>query len=315
MKTNIRLAIGSAFAMLLLAACNSATPAATAAPQQAPAATDVVPPTPEVQSTQAETTSETISDTEIGAALTKYASVSAYRAEMEMKGQGALGLSTDENNPNSPETSLFTLNGDFKGTDSHYTLKGFLSSLLGVEPDAGVEAMIAGGKYYVKGPISMLGATDDKWYVLQADQSEAIAPPFQVSDFMSALSNSDVQLGSFQSSGSETLDGKTCNVFSADKTEAVKTLTALNAGSMPGVADMTSVNNATAKFSVCDDGYIHRMEMTLDAASSDDASQKASFTINIHLYDYNADVTITPPTDATPLDASNFMNDTTTPSN
>ena len=317
MKTNIRLAMSSALAILMLAACNTSptvNPPTTAPSQAEPtvAPTNAPAATPEVQSTVADTASETISDTALGAALTKFGAVSAYRAEMEMKGQGAIGLSTDDNNPNSPETSLFVLTGDFKGADSHYTLKGFLSSLLGVEPDAGVEAMIAGGKDYVKGPISMLGATDAKWYTLQGDQSEAIVPPFQVSDFLTALGNSDVQLGSFKSSGTETLDGNKCDILSADKTEATKALTALNAGSLPGVAEMTNVDNATAKFSLCADGYIHRVVLTLDTSSTDKSNLKANFTVSIHIYDYNAAITITPPTDAAVLTATDMMSDTTT---
>ncbi|HEY3342848.1 MAG TPA: hypothetical protein VGK81_12550 [Anaerolineae bacterium] len=324
MKTNIRLAIGSALAMLMLAACNSglsaSLPADSSATAAAPdAATVSATSAPEstsaaLQATVADTASQTTSDTPLGAALLKFGAVGSYRAEMEMKGQGAIGLSTDDTNPNSPETSLFVLSGDFKGPDSHYTLKGFLSSLLGVDPNAGMEAMIAGGKDYVKGPISMLGATDAKWYVLQGDQSAAIVPPFQVSEFLAALGNSDVQLGSFKSAGNETLDGKKCDILSGDKTEAAKTLTALGAGSLPGVADITNIDNATARFSLCDDGYIHRILLTLDTSTKDKPILKASFTVNIHMYDYNAAITITPPSDASALDATNIVTDTTTPS-
>jgi hypothetical protein len=326
MKANIRFMLGSTLVTIMLAACNSAqtvAPVATALPQatSTTAAVNTAAPaaTPEAQSTTAEAPAapggETLSTTDIGAALTKYAAISSYRVEMEMKGQGALGLSTDENNPNSAEMSLFTLNGDFKGADGHYTLKGFFSSLLGADAEAGVEAMIAGGKYYVKGPINLLGAKENKWYVLQDAQSEAVVPPFQVSDFFSSLSNSDAEFNNFKAAGTETVDGKACNIFSADKTEAVKALAALNAGSMPAAADVTTIENATAKFSICDDGLIHRVEMSMDSSSSEDTSVKASFKINIHIYDYNADITITAPTDAATLDTSSFMEGDATPTN
>ena len=165
---------------------------------------------------------------------------------------------------------------------------------------------MAGGKYYVKGPIALIGAKEAKWYVLEDSQSEAVAPPYQVSDFFAALNSSDVEFGNFKSDGTETLDGKSCKRYTADKTDAAKALTALSGGSMPTAADVTKVDNATAKFSICDDGLIHHVDMSMDSSSTEDANTKAHFTVAIHLYDYNAAITITPPADAAKLDMSSM---------
>ena len=316
MKTSTRFAISSTFVALVLAACSAGTtPAlpqestATVAPPTA--TTAPATPTPATEPTVADNAGETLDSSALGAALTKFASASAYRAEMEMKGKGAIGVSTDDSN--GEETSLFTLNGDFKGADGHYTLKGFLSSLLGVEPTTGVEAMIVGGKGYVHGPINLLGATEDKWYVLEGAQSQAINPPFDVSSYLGALSNSDVQLNNFKSAGNETVDGQNCQIFSGDKTEAAKALTALNAGMMPSAEDLANIDNATAKFSLCDDGYIHSIQLALDTSAKDNADTKASFSVNIHMYDFNASISIAAPEDASPLNTADLLNVTETP--
>lgn len=331
MNSSIRFMAGLVIPAFMLVACSSSLsmplPAQTSttavegslanatatAPASTRAATASTVAEGTIVPTHGSTAGNDQSDSPLGNALMKFGAASAYRSDMEMKGKGALGLSSDENNPNSPETSLFVLTGDFKGANSHYTLKGFLSSLLGVEPEAGVEAIVADGKSYVHGPVSLLGATENRWYVLEGQESDAITPPFQVSDFLSSLGNSDVQLGSFKVSGSDSVDGQKCDVLSGDKTEAAKALTALNAGTLPGVQDLSTIDNATAQFSLCDDGYIHRIELTLDISTNDKPPQKASFTVNIHMYDFNANIAITPPANAVPLQAVDNPDVTDTP--
>ena len=319
MNNRIWAILAAPILLLTLIACNattSAPPAAdTSAPPPATATTAVKPPaaaTLPPAPTQAVPLPASLNSV-LGVALRKFGEAKTYRAEMEMKGQGALGLSGDDTKPD-PWTSLFSLKGDFNQGDGLYTLKGFLTSLLGVEPDKGFEAMLVGDKGYVHGPVSLLGATDAKWYVLEADQSEAVAPPIDATDLISGLNSSGVDLSKFKKTGAETLDSAKCDVYSSDPAEAVKAMNALNPGSLPGVDEMSDIKTAEVKLSLCGDGYVHRMQMKLHTAAKDKPELTSDFTVDMHVYDFNANITITAPANATPLKVPDLpVDDTPTP--
>jgi hypothetical protein len=326
MIKRIRALLASPIILLALVACSSGT---TTPPAADNSATPVPPPpsaTVAVQSnasaTPAPAATEAVAvapppaslNSPLGIALQKFGDANTYRVEMEMKGQGALGLSGDDTKPD-PLTSLFSLKGDFKNGDGHYTLKGFLTSLLGVEPDKGFEAMLVGDKGYVRGPVSLLGATDAKWYVLEADQSEAVAPPIDATDLISGLNNSGVDLSKFKKSGMETLDKQKCDVYSSDPAEALKAMNALNPGSLPGVDELSSIKSADVKLSLCADGYVHHMIMNLHTVAKDTPDKSSDFSVDMHVYDFNANITVTAPANATPLKVPDLPGDATaTPS-
>ncbi len=233
-------------------------------------------------------------------AIKKVVAANTFRAELDLKGKGFLGLSGDDTKPD-PETLLFNLKGDFKGTEAHYVLKGFLTTLLGVDVDKGIEAMLTGDKAYVHGPVGLLGAGDDKWYVLESDQSEAITPPFLVNDFLVSLGNSNADLTTFKKVGAETLDSKKCDIFGSTVSEAKKVVSALTPGALPGVDDQSAISAADVKFSLCEDGYLHKVLMSVTSIGKEQADQKTDFVVTMHLYDFNAAITIAPPADASPL--------------
>lgn len=282
---------------LLLAACG----AADTATQPSPEVTDA----PVVVATAIPTVQDNSNADKSGAivmALTRFNAVSAYRAEMEMVGTGALGLTAEEEGEEADqEVTLFNVAGDFAGADGSYVIKGFLSSLLGVNPVQGLQAMIIGGKGYVKGPIELLGAMEDKWYVLDPDQSMAIAPPLLPSEFLTALGNSSFNPADFTKSASESLDGRTCDVYQASPEEAVKALGALKEGVLPGIDDMATITKSEATFAVCDDGYLHRVRLMMEIVDNADSKLVSTFLITIRMRDFNAAVTLTAPPNAVPL--------------
>ncbi len=326
------------FTIVLLAACDgglsagiapaTAQPGATSKPgatenpgsTQAPAPTPIVAATatPEVATITAPTAAPSLKEpaksSALFTAIQKVVGVKSYRADLEMKGKGFLGLSGDDTKPD-PETVLFNLKGDFKGAEGHYTLKGFLTTLLGVDVDKGIEALMVGDKAYVHGPVSLLGATEDKWYVLESDQSEAVTPPFQVNDFLIALGNSNADLSTFKKSGAETLDAKKCDVYSGDLSEAKKAVSALNPGALPGVDDLSAISAADVKFSLCDDGFIHKVLLDVTTLGKDKPDEKTDFAVTMHVYDFNANVTITAPANPLPLKPMDVQapDDTPTP--
>jgi hypothetical protein len=322
--------------MMLLAACDGGLSAGVAPATsqtgttskppvtEQPGSTQAAPPTaiiaatatPSVATvtvpTAAPSLKEPAKPSALFSAMQKFAAIKSYRAELEMKGKGWLGLSGDDTKPD-PETVLFNLKGDFKGAEGHYTLKGFLTTLLGVDVGKGIEAMLVGDKAYVLGPISLLGATEDKWYVLESDQSEAVTPPFQVNDFLISLGNSNADLSTFKKTGTETVDAKKCDVYSGDASEAKKAVAALNPGALPGVDDLSAISAADVKFSMCDDGFIHKVLLNVITLGKDKPDEKTEFNVTMHVYDFNANVTISAPANPLPLKTMNIPEDTPTP--
>ncbi len=270
-------------------------PAPTSA-DNAPAPTDSATQLPTVPPTLREPAKRSV----IFDALKKFTDAKSYRVDLSMNGKGYLGLSGDDTQPD-PETLLFDLKGDFTGTDGHFSMKGFLTTLLGVAADTGFEAITLGNKAWVKGPIALLGADESKWYALEADQTEAVTPPFLASDFLIDLGNSSADLSTLKKSSSENLDGKKCDIYNLDIAEAKKVLSALNPGALPGVEDLSAVQNASISLALCDDGYIHRVQMTVISANKNNAKQTTELNMSMHVYDFNAAIKVTPPASSIPL--------------
>jgi hypothetical protein len=293
MKRIVRWSVALPALALVLAACGQA--AAPPTPTLAPTAT--LAPTPPPTATAAAANEGTVEGGTLMSALQNAKTASSYRVDMEMRGKGDLGLPGQSGNE---DVSLFTMTGEFKGADAHYTFKGVLSTLLGVDANRGLEAITAGGKNYLRGPVSMLGANEDKWYVLEADESEAIKPPIQATDFLSSVAGSGADLSAFKQTGTETIDGKSCTIYTGDKDAALKAFSSVNAGSIAG-ADVDQVKDAQMSFAMCDDGYPHRMQMTAEANASNKPDQTFTFNINMHIYDFNAPINVSAPADAVPL--------------
>ena len=318
MKRFARLYVILPAVALALAACgqDASPPTPTLAPTATLAPTPTLTPTPtsvpatatsiapEATPAGEDTGSNTSSGTTLLSALQNAKTANTYRVEMEMRAKGDLGL-VGQAGSSGDFVSLFNLTGEFRGTEAHYTMKGLLRQLLGIDASKGLEAIIAGDKYYMHGPVNMLGATEDKWYVIESSQSQAIQPPIQASDVLSTVAGSDIDLSAFTQSGSETIDGKTCVVFSGDKDATMKAFTALDTGVVAASGGIGQVKNAELSFAMCDDGYPHRMSMMVEASSKDAPDKTFAVAVDMHMYDFNADISITAPSDATPLELPN----------
>jgi hypothetical protein len=310
MKQRTRRSILLPIAALVLAACGSAETPPT--PTLAPTATPVpptatpLPPTATVVPTSEGTGEDASAGESAGnassdllSALQTAEAATSYRLEMHMSAKGALGLSADANE----SMSLFTLTGEFSGKDARYTMKGMLSGMLGVDPNKGLEVITVGDKSYLHGPVNMLGAKEDKWYVLESDQSNAIKPPLQAEQFLGELTKNDVDVNTFKQTGTDTIDGQACTVFSGDQTATLKAFGATGAGAITGAGAeaLEQIKNAQMSFAVCEDGFPHRMQLMLEATNKDKPDQTFTFNIDMHMYDFNTPVSITAPADAEPL--------------
>jgi hypothetical protein len=107
-----------------------------------------------------------------------------------------------------------------------------------------------------------------------------------------------------RAAGQETLDNKACTRYDADEAEATRLFAALDRdGNLTGSAGAFegTLQRATMNVWVCDDGYVHQLEMRVDIAPRANPDRTASLGISLRMNDLNIIVPLDPPPDAIPL--------------
>ena len=122
-------------------------------------------------------------------------------------------------------------------------------------------------------------------------------------DTIDELTKNDVDVNAFKQTGTATIDGQACTVFSGDQTATLKAFGATGAGAITGAGAeaLEQIKNAQMSFAVCEDGLPHRMQLMLEATDKDNPDQTFTFNIDMHMYDFNTPISITAPADAEPL--------------
>ncbi len=242
-------------------------------------------------------------------ALNTVGALTAYRFELEMSGSGgelALVGAGDENTP------LVVVEGAFDGQNTQFTMKGVFASFMGLDPEQGLQVITVDGQSYIRGPIPLLGAPEDIWYVTDDAQSSITEPPLQTDSFIDPLTTNDVDPAAFTIIGEETLDGQQCTVYRGDEEMLMGVMEDMSSSdSVPPVTETDQVQNAEIKFWICADGYLHQMDMFVEGVDETNPDELMSITMMMRLFDHNGDITITPPADAAPLEVPSF--DSTTP--
>jgi hypothetical protein len=230
----------------------------------------------------------------------KSQTATAYRMDFDMSARGNLANFPGVTNPNQ-ELVLFTVSSIVNGKDTQMVFKGWLSTFLGGDPNKGFEMMSVGDKAYVRGPIPMFGAPENKWYVAN-DQFK--------SSFTSSRnplnSKQPVDWNGFEKSGSETLDGRRCDVFRGDRDTTYRLFLDLETQGTRTQDLFDALDNAEIKLWLCDDGYFHQLTMSLEGYQSAKPTDKVSMQVRIHLYDFNISVKITPPANPVPMQMPSF---------
>ena len=277
-----KIVLTTMFAALLLAACGGigATPTATPVP---PTAT----PVPVADPQEA-----------ILAGLQKAGEVTTYRIELSMSASGDLGdmgLGEQLQGP----MELIGVSGAIDGDNTQITMKGLFAAFLGGTPEQGIEMINADGKSYIRGPVPLLNAPENKWYELPADQGSP-ADTFSSNEIIDSIGNEEVDFSAMTVAGRETLDGVECTIFSADREATLALMESLGETGLPGGGEMEDVERAELRFWICDDGYFHKM--TLDFVGVPEGeSQTAEIALVFRLYDFDGDIRITAPADAEPI--------------
>jgi hypothetical protein len=287
--------------LLVWVAVACATPAPTNTPVPPTLAPTVVPPTAVPPTPPpASSAGGTLQD-----ALSKVKSATAYRVDLTISGKGnfaTAGGPTPVPGAEDEPITLVVMKGEVNGTDTHFTLQGILTAFLGIDPAKTFEVISVDGKAYLKGPVPLLGATEEKWYEAPAQAASVAQPPLTPGTFLESFGESGINPADFKQAGTESLDGKSCQVFSGDKAAVVNAFSKLGGATGATQEDLDSIDNAEFKFWVCDDGYLHQVKMLIEGHEKDKPDEKGTFEILMKISDFDANIQIAPPAEATPLE-------------
>ncbi|MBI5303313.1 MAG: hypothetical protein HY868_14355 [Chloroflexi bacterium] len=223
-----------------------------------------------------------------------------YRFDFGMSAKGNLKGFPGVTNA-TQEIALFQITGAMNNKDSHITAKGLLSAFIGGDPTKGFEMMTVGGKTFVKGPIAMFSAPEDKWYVANSSLKTSFTDSNQV-----IQSGQSVDWNGFKKTAAETLDSRRCDVYTADKDATLNLFSAIasQTGQTSDVID--TMDNAETKLWICDDGYFHQASLILEGHAENQPTQKVSIRVQARAFDYNTNVSIIAPTNAAPMETPSF---------
>jgi len=245
-------------------------------------------------------------------AIKKSQAAKQGRFQMQFSMEGDLGSEIPAAYSQDGKVTLLALDGQVKDKDSHISFKGILATMLGANPDVGIEFMSVGGKTYLRGPLVFLGITDDKWYVATGANSftpENTSPDQILSEFDGNLNWSGITLV-----GTEQLDGQNCRVYLADKMTTLGGIQTMSdaTNQLPSNFDLNNIRTAETKFWICDDGYFHQMTLNIQAQNKQDATKTVGLAIIVHMYDFDGNFEIHAPANAIPWDMSKFLSVTPT---
>lgn len=305
------------FAILVLSACSSSTPAVVSAtepsapiPATQPLATSTgvsLAPSGAPVATRPATGPVSGTGNIFSAALEKLKTATSYRVEMEISGQGNLGLTGSETPPPdatplaSPtqEITLMSVIGEVNGKSAHFTMQGLFAAFLGIDTGKSLQVISTGENNYIHGPVPLLGANEDKWYLLPPNQASVAKPPLTPDTFMSSFTSTGLNPDDFPKTGSETLDNRTCDVYSGDKAAVEKTFQSIS--QTTGIADLSVIDAAEFQFWLCDDAFLHQIRMNISGHSQNKPDQKGTFLMLMHVSDFGSNISIQAPENAEPL--------------
>jgi len=234
-------------------------------------------------------------------AWSKAQNVTAYRIEFDWTVTGNLP-DIPANWQTAQGVPLFGIAGAVNGKDSQMKLKGLLAVIFTGDPTKSIEILTIGGKTYLHGPAPMFGAPEDKWY---AATGQATFSTNMNEGMPDVPGDPTIDWNAFKKTGAEILDGRRCDVYSGDKNTTIKLFQSASRET-PSGSGLDNIENATTKFWICDDGYLHQWTMNVEGRTKERPNEKVSFQIRLHVWDFNANIKLTPPANPAPLQMPSF---------
>lgn len=293
-----------------LATASSASTAGLATPVPTITATTQLTSTPPVVSPTLQPTNANFNGVPSDpiAALNDTANAKTLRYDLLMQTSKAFFLGQYElvpgEDPN--QVTLISIQGEQNHTDAHWIGRGVFVSLLnlfmGFAPNNPViEIKLVGDQRFVRGVVE--GATDARWYVFPPDTPNSRTSFPGATQFLQPFIASKLQASDFSKTGSEALDNRSCDVYTASGSAFQSMFETVLAGALlpQEKLDPKSIENPEFKIWLCDDGKFHQLRYAFAAIDKSVPPQKGNFAETIHFYDYDAALTVQAPTDAAPL--------------
>ncbi len=220
---------------------------------------------------------------------------------------GDMGIDTEG------PASILDVSGAFNHDDMHLTVGGLLPVFLGVDPEKGLEFMAADGQNYIRGPIALIGMTEERWYVSSEDVSSLAPVPIDSDELLSDFDDEDFdQMVAMLAAGQTSrvmLEGVQCTLYTLEAEAMADFIEELDIEQEDPLLEPDEIQDVEIKVWVCDDGYFHQAEMAMMLQPEEDSSgfiteQGLQISILLRLYDFDQDIAITAPTDALPLESA-----------
>ncbi len=306
-------------------AAATATPEESAdtvdAPTSTPTAEPTTTPTPEPTTTPTATPAPPADTSEgaqaaLTAALAQSLDAQVFRMDLDLAVTGLppeamMMLGNVSLNPNQP-TSLLNVTGEFNNNNTRIEVTGLLTMFLEMDPDKGLEFIQYNGQSYIHGPVAFLGAPEDRWYRGEQSLGSMSSVPVTPDAFREELDMVElemfIEVFDFVLTGSESLDGRQCDVYTMDREatlRAIEELNSMSGSDMSGSGQDFNPNDieaAEVKSWVCEDGYLHQLEIFVEGTSPDMPEQLIGVNFIVHMHDFDGDINIVEPADAIALE-------------
>ncbi|HZQ09012.1 MAG TPA: hypothetical protein VFD70_20715 [Anaerolineae bacterium] len=273
-------------------------PTPTDIPTLPPPSPTTVPPTvpPTSSSTSSSPATGPLTD-----ALHKTRAATTYRVDLNIGVKGdmsALGGPTPTADNENQTATLLSMQGEFNGSNAHFTTLGAALRSLGLDPNRVLEIVNYNGDLYIKGPVPEIGAAENKWYKAPPN----VAPPqLNPNSILDAFGATGLNPSDFPNSGTESLDGMSCQVYSGDKSAVINAFSQLSSANGMTQEDLDAIESAEFKLYLCDDGYLHQVHMLIQGHNKTNPAQKGTFETLIKLSDFDSNLQITPPAESVQL--------------
>ncbi len=217
-------------------------------------------------------------------------------------------MGTDTEEP----VSLLDINGAFNHDDWHLVVGGLMPVFFGFDGEKGLELMTSDGQNYIRGPIGLLGLTEERWYVSSEDVSDIVPVTTDPDELLNNFDDQDFdQFVAMLATGQTSrvmLEGLQCTLYTLDAEAMTDFIEELNTEQDDPLLEPDEIQDVELKVWVCDDGYFHQAEVVGLVRPEDDTSgfiseQGLQLGVLMRLYDFDQDIAITAPTDALPLES------------
>lgn len=298
-------------ATVFLFGCGGATPT----PVPPTAVPTSVPPTsaPTAVPTQAPTTAPAAPTAASGgesaavqAAFQKFGAARDFRLKANVSASPEIFQPPYKPGPNEDpnSVSIVALEGENHASDIHYTLGGFLGTFAGVlsgfaPTNPSLEIISVDGKVYMRGVLE--GQTEAKWYLLPDSQASSMS--FKPQDIVNTVTTTDFGKGTFTKTGSATVGGQTCDVYSGDRAafDAVLPKLEQEAGLNADEIDATKLAKTEIGVTVCPDGHVYHIVFNFEGPVKSKPSATGKFGYDVQLSGFADTISIQAPAGAVPM--------------